>query len=864
MTSEPRVKLILWGGAALFVAAVLLTAAALLRSLQAEALANNEARITRFVSGAEAAINRSFMGTDLLLAGLAEPLATLPAPAAADRRSSAAAAAPNPLLAQVIRQNLQLREVVLLGRAGQVLAAGQASTLRLGVALPPGLLDEVLAQDPPALVISAPVVSPASAEPALYFARPVGQGAKRRVLVAEMPVSLVAGIAAQSVDIAGLTVTLERSDGQLLASVPVRGRPPGLALQPPLSAASATGQAWRAPGRLDGAPAILVARATLYPGVLLAASLRLDAVAREGQRHRTLIIGVASGFVAMLLAAAALGQGHFSRIARARAELAASKATLDQALASMNDGLLLLDHNDRVVVWNRRYLELFPWLADAIRVGLPFHALAETAAMALLSDGTADERATWVALRRAARQQAGTGYAQPLIAGNRVVHTVERRTADGGTVCVYRDVTSAEQELSRAKAAAEDANAAKSQFLATMSHEMRTPLNGVLGLIGLLLVSPLDATQLRHAQLIRSSGQSLLAVLNDILDLSKIEAGRMELDIRPFALAETVQDVVSLLAVRAEALGLGLTLMLPPGLPPVLRGDASRLRQVLFNLVGNALKFTEIGEVRVVLAHQPQADGRVGLVIDVHDSGIGIAADALPRLFTRFSQADSSTARRYGGTGLGLAITREIVALMQGTVSVRSTPGQGSCFTVALVLDRGEMPLALTESAVLPALLLPASGLAMAQATRATLRPLRILAAEDNAVNQLLVKALIDQLGHFCDIVGNGIEALHQVQAAHYDLLLMDIQMPEMDGVAATRAIRALDGPLGAIPILAMTANVMAEQQDQYLEAGMNGVVSKPIDPRRLALAIQGLVTVVTPPDKGSAAANPAAAALTP
>ena len=465
-----------------------------------------------------------------------------------------------------------------------------------------------------------------------------------------------------------------------------------------------------------------------------------------------------------------------------------------------------------------------------------------------------------MARRRAARQQAGAGYAQPLIVSNRVVHTVERRTPDGGTVCVYRDVTRAEHELSLAKAAAEAANEAKSRFLATMSHEMRTPLNGVLGLIGLLLASPLDATQLRHAQLIRSSGQSLLAVLNDILDLSKIEAGRMALDILPFALGDTVQDVISLLAVRAEALGLGLTLQLPPGLPPVLRGDASRLRQVLFNLIDNALKFTESGGVRVVLAHQAQADGRVALTIEVHDTGIGIAADALPRLFTRFSQADSSTARRYGGTGLGLAISREIIALMHGTISVQSTPGQGSCFTVELALERGQLPPALTAGVVLPAL----SVLGVGPASKAPLRPLRILAAEDNAVNQLLIKALLDQFGHFCDIVGNGLEALHQVQAAHYDLLLLDIQMPEMDGVAATRAVRALAGPVGTIPILAMTANVMAEQQDQYLQAGMNGVVSKQIDPRRLALAIRALMIEASPPAARTAPATPAAPALTP
>ena len=844
MNADRRVRAILWGGAALFVVAVLLTAGTLLRTQQAEALASDEARVTRFVSGAEAAINRSFLGIDLLLAGLAAPLAE----ADPVQNGPTASAAASRLLAQVTQQNLQLREVALLDATGQVLAAGKSGSRQLGVALPAGFLTEVLAQATPALRISDPIINAATAEPALYFARPVRWGGQPAVLAAEMPVSLVAGIAAQSVDIVGLTVTLERADGRLLVSVPGNEQVGLRQLRPALAAASATGQAWRAPGRLDGAPAILVARATLYPGVLLAAGLRLDTALLEGERHRTLVITVAAGFIVMLLAAAALGQGHFSRIGRARQELAASKATLDQALASMNDGLLLLDHDDRVRVWNRRYVELFPWLADVIRVGLPFQSLAEAAAAALLPQGTAKERATWVALRWASRQQAGGGYAQQLVSDTRVVHTVERRTPDGGTVCVYRDITTAERELSRAKNAAEAANEAKSRFLATMSHEMRTPLNGVLGMIGLLLASPLDAVQQRQAQLIRSSGQSLLAVLNDILDLSKIEAGRMELEILPFALVDTVQDVVSLLAVRAEALGLSLILQSPPDLPPVLCGDASRLRQVLFNLIGNALKFTEHGGVRVELSHRPLVDGRISLLIAVHDTGIGIAEGELPRLFTRFNQADSSTARRYGGTGLGLAITREIVALMQGEISVRSELGLGSCFCV-------ELPLVLGSAASLrPASepCWPAHG----RAPLAQLPPLRILAAEDNAVNQLLIKALIEQGGHFCDMVSNGIEALHQVQAAHYDLVLMDIQMPEMDGLAATLAIRALAGPLAAIPILAMTANVMAEQQDEYRQAGMNGVVSKPIDPRLLAAAIQAVLPLTPPASVAHAPPN--------
>jgi signal transduction histidine kinase/ActR/RegA family two-component response regulator len=819
---ERRLMTLLWVGTALFVLAVLLSASALLRTQQAEALASSSAGITRFINGAEAAVNRSFSGIDLLLAGLAEPLAEIDEPQDDGRQPQRAR-----LLAQVLRQHPQLQQLALLSDDGQWLATGQASGPGAAPPLPAGFTDQVRAQTRPALAISLPVARDTDAAPLLYFARPVPLGSHRAVLLAAVPVALVAGIAAQSVDLTGLTVTLERADGQLLASMPVSGK--AGPLQPALAAASANGQVWLAPGRLDPAPTLLVARAILYPGLWLVAGRRLDLVRLEGEHWRGWVVALAGGFIAMLLAAAALGQWHFARIGRARAELAASKATLDQALASMNDGLLLLDQDDRVVIWNRRYVELFPWLSDTIRIGLPFRSLAETAAAALLPGSTAEQRQTWVAGRRALRRQAGGGYTQQLATEARVVHTLERRTPDGGSVCVYRDVTTTERELARAKAAAETANEAKSRFLATMSHEMRTPLNGVLGMIGLLLTGPLDAQQQRQAGLIRSSGQSLLTVLNDVLDLSKIEAGRMDLEILPFALVDTVQDVVSLLAVRAEAKGLTLALHCAPELPPVLCGDAGRLRQVLYNLIGNALKFTETGGVIVTLAHRWQADGRVSLTVAVQDTGIGIGTDELPRLFTRFSQADSSTTRRYGGTGLGLAITREIVALMDGEVTVHSQPGQGSCFTVAVVLAPGQLAKPAAD---------PDARAGWAAADAAQRSPLRILAAEDNPVNQLLIKAMLEQSGHFCDLVSTGIEALHQVQNAPYDLLLMDIQMPEMDGISATRAIRALAGPLASIPILAMTANAMAAQKTQCLAAGMNGLVAKPIDLCQLRAAL--------------------------
>lgn len=355
MTTERRVLWVLWGVASLFVLAVLLTAASLLKTQQTEARAQGEARLTRFMSGAEAAINRSFMGIDMLLAGLGDPLAELdnPDPALARQLRSR-------LLAQVVRQNLHLRDVVLLAADGSVLAAGQESSLRQAPTLPAGFLDKVLAPGVPALAISTPIVNPATAEAALYFARPLALGATNTLLLAEVPVSLVAGIAAQSVEIAGLTVTLERSDGTLLASMPGDERLGRQRLQQPLAAALATGTAWLAPGRLDGAPALLAVRATLYPDVLLAAGLQLEVALAEGAGYRRQVLLLASGFMLMLLAAAALVHGAIGRQARAQAELAASKGTLEQAMASMNDGLLLFDNQQRVVTWNQRYTELFP------------------------------------------------------------------------------------------------------------------------------------------------------------------------------------------------------------------------------------------------------------------------------------------------------------------------------------------------------------------------------------------------------------------------------------------------------------------------------------------------------------------------
>ncbi len=533
----------------------------------------------------------------------------------------------------------------------------------------------------------------------------------------------------------------------------------------------------------------------------------------------------------------------------ALAEAARARRNLLDAIESLNEPFALHDAEERLVVCNTAFRKHWYELPRMVTPGEKFEdGFREFATAGYVPAGQEEE----VVQRLTALARSGTADFVGQTRGDRWIRARNRRTGDGGLVTMLTDVTMQKQreaELERARdaaeaarAEAEAANQAKSTFLATMSHEIRTPMNGVLGSAELLEREALSERQRRLVGTVRTSATALLRIIDDVLDFSKIEAGRMELEHAPFGLRALVEGAIDTLRVQAQRKGLSLTAAVEPGGPDALLGDPTRVRQILFNLIDNAIKFTEVGGVRVTARAAVDEASRVSLSLSVADSGIGMSAEHVARLFQPFAQADSSTTRRFGGTGLGLSIVRRLAQLMGGDVIVASEPGQGSTFTATLTVDVdvvGLLPRA-TEPAV------PANDDAVASRHAG-----RVLAVDDYDVNLEVLAAQLDILGVEADLARNGIEALTRWRAGNYALVLTDIHMPDMDGFELTREIRAEEAGRGdgaRIPIVALTANALKGEAERCLTAGMDDYLTKPLTLDRLRVALDRWLATPTPP----------------
>jgi signal transduction histidine kinase/DNA-binding NarL/FixJ family response regulator len=517
-------------------------------------------------------------------------------------------------------------------------------------------------------------------------------------------------------------------------------------------------------------------------------------------------------------------------LAAARDAAREAEAALSAAIEAMGQGLVMVGPDGTAKVVNRRARDLLDLPEELARPGVPFAEMV--AFQAARGDYAHSPEGAEQARRALAGEKLQEARYERERADGTVVEVHARTMEDGGLVRTYSDITERkrqEEALAAARDAAEAANRAKSAFLAAMSHEIRTPMNGVLGMIEILERTPPGEGQARCITVMRESAGALLRIIDDLLDFSKIEAGRMELESLPFSLRGLVDGAVDTLTVQARKKGLHLFADPPGQGPDLVAGDPVRVRQILFNLVGNAIKFTEYGFVRLGAATR-QEGGSVTVSLRVEDSGVGMTPEQLGRLFQPFAQADSSTTRRFGGTGLGLSIVRRLARLMGGDVTVESTPGRGSVFAVTLRLGAA-------DAAAVAAPAAPAAAIAMEEGGEAP----RLLVVDDHPVNREVLARQLELLGCRAEMAEDGAQALELWRAGRYRVALVDLHMPVMDGLDLARAIRreeAADPSRGRTALIAVTANALKGEDERCYAAGMDGFLPKPLALEALARAL--------------------------
>jgi PAS domain S-box-containing protein len=518
--------------------------------------------------------------------------------------------------------------------------------------------------------------------------------------------------------------------------------------------------------------------------------------------------------------------------AQREAEAAGDRQALtEQILDQLPIPVFLKDREGRFLRFNRRFEEL----TQRSRVEILGRTVDDFASPRWAELTREEDELAWNSGRMVTSERRLAGFDPPVdvLVSRSVLRSGERAYMLGYFIDISEQ-RAARQAMQRAVESAEAASRAKSEFLANMSHEIRTPMNGILGMTELVLESDLTPAQRADLALVQGSAHALLHIVDDILDFSKIEAGKLAIEEVPFDLRQLVADTVRAMGLRARQKGLALECELPPALPRIVKGDPGRLRQVLINLVGNAIKFTADGRVLVALSVVRELDDRSEIRFAVRDTGIGVAPEKQAMIFEAFAQVDGSTTRQYGGTGLGLAICRRLVILMQGQLEVDSAPGQGSTFSFTVPLKH--TGVALVAPLPPPRVQAPRPDPLGADPVPPPVAGpdgdgLRVLLAEDNPVNQRLALRLLEKLGHHVTLADNGLTVLERAAREGYDLILMDVQMPGLDGLAATRQIRQRELDQGGhVPIIAMTARAMAGDRERCLEAGMDDYLAKPVD----------------------------------
>jgi signal transduction histidine kinase/DNA-binding NarL/FixJ family response regulator/HPt (histidine-containing phosphotransfer) domain-containing protein len=788
------------------------------------ALAAAEDTTSRIGRAVEASINRNFVQVDAMLAGMPAILAPFVRDGRLDTESASR------VMRELNNQNFTFRDVLLLRNDGMPIAAGLPVSRRRRLPIPLGPAFVEAGPTAGGVLIGGPVRNPATGEWALFFARTVTMpGFGALTAVAEVPVPVVGSLLAVGGEAPGLRVTLERDDGTLLAALPHDETRIGHRLSPP---AHRIADQRNSRSRFTEQPVLAAVRPTLYPNLFVTATIETDSALAVWRPDRDRALMASGAFAVLVLALAAALLLWLNQREAGEAERAAWRARLENALDSMSDGFVMFGPDDRLIACNQPYKDFYTISAPFIRPGAHFREiLTEGARRGQYPQSGPDIDAFIESMDHWRRSN--NPPIERLLPDGRWVLITERTTPDGGTVGIRTDITKMKrtmEELAAARDAARAAGEAKSQFLARMSHELRTPLNGILGFAQVLLRDPtLTAEQREQIATLNGAGQHLLELVNGLLDLSKIEAGKFELHLRDIALRPLLEACAGLLTPEIARKALRFSLEIAPGTPAAVQADPTRLRQLLLNLLSNAVKFTPPGGF-VQLRAMPLQGDAPGIRLEVQDTGPGIPPAKRHLLFEDFSQLFQVPGEEGSGTGLGLAISARLAALMGGQVGCDDAEPIGALFWV-------ELPLREVSLAD-PAPVAPATpGRQVADGAR----PLRVLVADDVAANRMVARAMLVAAGHRVDSAADGAEALAAVEREAYDVVLMDVQMPVMDGLEAARRIRSLDGARGRTPILAVTASALPEQVAACAEAGMDGHLAKPIDRESLLAAVRRL-----------------------